>query len=212
MESCDLCAANFRASPCIFALFYPIGASKPAQQQAMEKNISELWDPANHCFVCGPSNPGGLRVRFRLEDSGGEPVCRAAFTPGPTHVGYSDMLHGGILYCLLDDVMANWGFLQGLRVHTARCEVRYRDAVPMDVGLRLEGRLLRRRGRMLEMEGKAFRNDNGALAATARARFMEARPGAHPPGFAGGAGRFEAGSMARRGAPDASNEPAPDER
>ena len=140
----------------------------------MENNAADLWDPANHCFVCGPSNPGGLRVRFRLEESGGELVCRAEFTPGPTHVGYSNMLHGGILYSLLDDVMANWGFLQGLRAHTARCEVRYRDAVPMGVRLRLEGRMLRRRGRMLEMGAKAFRDDNGALVATAQARFMSA--------------------------------------
>ena len=142
----------------------------------MEKIEDGLRDPANHCFVCGPSNPDGLQVRFRLDESDGdgdgELVCRAEFTPGPTHVGYSDMLHGGILYSLLDDVMANWSFLQGLRAHTARCEVRYRDAVPMGVRLRLEGRLLHRRGRMLEMEGKAFRNDNDALAATARARFM----------------------------------------
>ena len=142
----------------------------------MENNAT-LWDPANHCFVCGPSNPGGLRVRFRLSESDGERVCRAEFTPGPTHLGYSDMLHGGILYSLLDDVMANWSFLQGLRAHTARCEVRYREAVPMGVALRLEGRLLRRRGRMLEMEGKALRNDNGALAATAQARFMTADRG-----------------------------------
>lgn len=145
--------------------------------QRRRKSISELWDPANHCFVCGPSNPGGLRVRFRLEEEDGEQVCRAEFTPGPTHVGYSDMLHGGILYSLLDDVMANWSFLQGLRAHTARCEVRYRDAVPMGVGLKLEGRLLRRRARMMEMEGKAFRDDTGALVATAQARFMEARSG-----------------------------------
>ena len=143
-----------------------------AQKQSVKNNVGELWDPANHCFVCGPSNPGGLRVRFRLEEEGGEQICCAEFTPGPTHVGYSDMLHGGILYSLLDDVMANWSFLQGQRAHTARCEVRYRDAVPMGVGLKLEGRLLRRRGRMMEMEGKAFRDDNGALVATAQARFM----------------------------------------
>ena len=138
----------------------------------MNTNRADLWDPANHCFVCGPSNPGGLQVRFRLEENSGELICRAEFTPGPTHVGYSDMLHGGILYSLLDDVMANWSFLQGLRAHTARCEVRYRDAVPMGVSLMLEGRLLRRRGRMLEMQGKAYRADTKALAATAKARFM----------------------------------------
>lgn len=149
----------------------------PIMPQRRRKNISDLWDPANHCFVCGPSNPGGLRVRFRLDGEDGEQVCRAEFIPGPTHVGYSNMLHGGILYSLLDDVMANWSFLQGLRAHTARCEVRYREAVPMSVSLRLEGRLLRRRGRMLEMEGKAFRDDNGALAAAAHARFIEVPSG-----------------------------------
>ena len=42
------------------------------------------------------------------------------------------MLHGGILYSLLDDVMANWSFLRGQRAHTARCEIRYRDVVPME--------------------------------------------------------------------------------
>ena len=113
-------------------------------------------------------------MRFRLEEDDGAQVCRAEFTPGPTHVGYSDMLHGGILYSLLDDVMANWSFLQGFRAHTARCEVRYRDAVPIGVGLKLEGRLLRRRGRMMEMEGRAVREDNSVLAATAQARFMAA--------------------------------------
>ncbi|WP_446830946.1 PaaI family thioesterase [Candidatus Foliamicus sp.] len=140
----------------------------------MQKNSVDLQDPANHCFVCGPSNPGGLQVRFRLEGIGADMVCRAEFTPGPTHVGYSNMLHGGILYSLLDDVMANWSFLQGMRVHTARCEVRYREAVPLGVELKLEGRLTRRRGRMLEMEARAFRNDTGALAAAAQARFMAA--------------------------------------
>ena len=111
-------------------------------------------------------------MRFRLEEEDGAQICRAEFTPGPTHGGYSDMLHGGILYSLLDDVMANWSFLQGLRAHTARCEVHYRDAVPIGVGLKLEGRLVRRRGRMMEMQARAFRDDNGALAATAQARFM----------------------------------------
>ena len=150
-----------------------VNAVPRTQPQPMKNEVADLRDPANHCFVCGPSNPGGLQVRFRLEKGDGELICRAEFTPGPTHVGYSDMLHGGILYSLLDDVMANWGFLQGLRAHTARCEIRYRDAVPMGVGLKPEGRLLRRRGRMMEMEGKAFRADTNALAATAQARFME---------------------------------------
>ena len=64
---------------------------------------------ANHCFVCGPTNSQGLRIEFRLDGD----VCRAAFVPGEYHVGWDQTVHGGIIFCALDDVMANWLFLQG---------------------------------------------------------------------------------------------------
>jgi hypothetical protein len=32
------------------------------------------------------------------------------------------MTHGGLIYSALDDVMANWLFLQGARGHTAKCD------------------------------------------------------------------------------------------
>lgn len=57
---------------------------------------------ANHCFVCGQSNPMGLHVHFALVNE----VCVARFTPGPMHVGYAGLTHGGIVFSLLDDVMA----------------------------------------------------------------------------------------------------------
>ena len=56
---------------------------------------------ANNCFVCGPTNPVGLQIDFRMDGD----VCRAAFTPGENHVGWENMLHGGIMYSALDDVM-----------------------------------------------------------------------------------------------------------
>ena len=121
---------------------------------------------ANTCFVCGPDNPGGLQVDFRLEDQ----VCRAAFTPGPTHVGYDDQCHGGILFSLLDDVMANWLFLQGERAHTAKCEVRFRKPVAVGTPLELEGRLLKRKGKLAVLQGQALRGDE--VVAEAEATFM----------------------------------------
>lgn len=88
---------------------------------------TERRSDANRCFVCGPSNPIGLKIRFHLDDD----VCRGEFTPGEDHVGYDDVTHGGILYSALDDVMANWIFLRGARGYTARCEVRYRAPLPV---------------------------------------------------------------------------------
>jgi len=124
-------------------------------------------EDANHCFVCGPGNASGLKVAFHMD---GE-VCRADFTPGPDHVGWEDTIHGGILFALLDDVMANWLYLQDLRGHTARCEIRYRQPLRVGTPVRLEGRLVERRGRMATMAGCIDRED-GQRVAEAEARFM----------------------------------------
>ena len=123
---------------------------------------------ANHCFVCGPDNPGGLQIEFRIDGD----VCRATFRPGERHVGYNDMAHGGIVYSVLDDVMANWFFLQGVRAHTARCEIRYRQPLAIGDEISLEGRLVKRKGRVAVMEGRATRASDGKVVADATGSFM----------------------------------------
>ena len=123
---------------------------------------------ANQCFVCGPDNPLGLRLEFRMEDE----VCRTEFTPGPFHCGYDRLVHGGILYCALDDVMANWLFLKGERAHTARCEIRYREPCELGDSLALEGRLVRRKGRLAILTGIARRTGDNAVVAETEGTFM----------------------------------------
>lgn len=123
---------------------------------------------ANNCFVCGPTNPVGLRIEFRMD---GE-ICRASFTPGPDHIGYAEQVHGGIVYAALDDVMANWLYLRGERGHTAKCEVRYRQPVALGTRLELEGRLVKRKGPVAIMTGKAIREADGATVADAQGSFM----------------------------------------
>ena len=123
---------------------------------------------ANHCFVCGPGNPIGLRVKFRLD----EDVCRGEFTPGENHRGYDTLTHGGILFSLLDDVMANWLWLKGEQAFTARADVRYRSHLPVGTPVRLEGRCTRRKGRLAVMEGSVIRRDTGEVVAEATGSFM----------------------------------------
>lgn len=129
---------------------------------------------ANHCFVCGPDNPHGLRIRFWMEGD----LCRASFTPGDDTVGYDEMTHGGIIFSALDDVMANWLFLQGARAHTAKCEIRYRQPVPAGTRIELTGRLIKRKRRVAVMAGEARRAANDELVAEAQASFMVVDSGA----------------------------------
>lgn len=80
---------------------------------------------ANRCFVCGPDNPIGLRLRFEREGEG----VRAEFTPSELHVGYEGLVHGGILAALIDDALANVWFTKGEEAVTAKIEVRFRQEV-----------------------------------------------------------------------------------
>lgn len=122
---------------------------------------------ANGCFVCGPDNPIGLKIAFRLEDG----VCRAEFTPEPAHQGYDGVTHGGIVFSVLDDVMANWLFLKGVRAYSARSEIRYRDPLPVGTPLLLEGRLKKKKGRFVVLEGRAIRAGDGRTVAEAESTF-----------------------------------------
>ncbi len=124
--------------------------------------------PANNCFVCGPDNSAGLHLVFRLV--AGE--CVARFTPGDQHVGYPGVVHGGLIYSALDDVMANWLYLQGGRAYTARCHVRYHRTVAPGETLRLVGRPTSRGRKLIKMQGTAIRESDNEVVASTRATFV----------------------------------------
>src|SRR5512139_2354752 len=146
------------------ALFF----EKMRRSSSMGAGMDRLESAANRCFVCGSGNPIGLGVRFRLDGD----VCRAEFTPDERHMGYEGVTHGGILFSLLDDVMANWLWLQGERCFTARADIRYRAPLPVGTALRLESRLVRRKGRLAVVEGRLLRQDDGEVVAEATGSFM----------------------------------------
>ena len=127
-----------------------------------------LRDDGHNCFVCGPHNAIGLRVRFQMAGD----ICRGEFTPGRDHCGYDGITHGGILFSLLDDVMANWLYLKGLRCFTAKCEIRYRNPLPVGCRVLLAGKSLKRKRNVVVMEGLASRADTAEAIAECQASFF----------------------------------------
>ena len=126
-------------------------------------------EAATTCFACGPDNPIGLQIHFALDENG---HCIGEFTPGEHHVGYQNTVHGGIIYAALDDVMANVMYLQQRKAHTARCEIRYRQALEIGETILLRGWIEQERRRLLSMQGKAIRVSDQQLIADCEARFM----------------------------------------
>ena len=130
--------------------------------------MNDMRTDGNRCFVCGPVNSIGLKLVFRIEDD----VCRSEFSPSEMHCGYDGVTHGGIIFSVLDDVMGNWIHLKGIRAYTAKCDIRYKDNLPTGTKVRVEGRCIKRRGRLIVMEGKMIRDDTNEIVAETQASFM----------------------------------------
>ena len=130
--------------------------------------MNDIRSDANQCFVCGPSNSIGLKLTFKMD---GE-ICKSKFCPGVMHCGYDGVTHGGIIFSVLDDVMANWIHLKGIRAYTAKCDIRYKDSLPIGTDVAVEGHCLKQRNRLIVMAGRMIRADSGDLVAETQASFM----------------------------------------
>lgn len=125
-------------------------------------------EEATMCFACGPDNPIGLQIPFSLDKG----RCYGQFTASEYHVGYENTVHGGIIFSALDDVMANVLYLQGIKAHTARCEIRYRKALEVAQTIKLSGWIETEKRRLMVLKGEARTADDETLIADCEASFM----------------------------------------
>lgn len=134
------------------------------------KNMTSesLAASATMCFACGVDNPIGLRISFQMQDG----KCTGVFTPDENHVGYKNTVHGGIVYSALDDVMANVLYLQDIKAHTAKCEIRYRKALEVGQTINLTGWIEQERRRLVVLKGEARTTADDILIADCEASFM----------------------------------------
>ncbi|MCE2406693.1 MAG: PaaI family thioesterase [Pseudomonadales bacterium] len=109
-----------------------------------------------------------MNIKFRLEDE----VCRAEWQSSAAYMGYEGVTHGGIQFCLLDDVMANLLYLRGFTCVTAKADVRFRN--PLGIGEKVElfGRLINRRGPLAIIEGQIQLAKDETLIAESTGHFM----------------------------------------
>jgi uncharacterized protein (TIGR00369 family) len=112
------------------------------------------------CFVCGDKNPIGLNVPFYFKDD----KVVAEYTAGPNFQGYKDILHGGILSALLDEVMIRAILVREISCLTSEIKVRFKKMVKIGDKLSLEGRMIGEKGKLLLAEGKITNQDHEVVA------------------------------------------------
>lgn len=124
----------------------------------------------NYCFVCGQNNPKGLHLKVRYQP---EALAAEAEIALPReYQGWADVIHGGILATLLDELMAHavWRFAgAGL---TLSLEVRFHAPLKPGETIRVRGVLTSLNGRRRTAEADIFRVADGQKIASAQSRFL----------------------------------------
>ena len=108
-------------------------------------STAKLKVPSNHCFGCGKSNPGGMRLKFVYDEKIERFVCR--FRLGKRYTGPPGHCHGGIIATILDEAMGKVNRLHQVVALTREMTVHYIKPVPLNQALRVEAWERRKRGR-----------------------------------------------------------------
>jgi uncharacterized protein (TIGR00369 family) len=120
------------------------------------------------CFVCGPKNPIGLKLNFAQE---GKEV-KAEFTPQKNHQGWSGLVHGGIISCLLDEAMSYAALFSGVNTITAKMKSRFKRPARIGEKLAITAAVTRKTRRLVEARGEIRLKDGTPIADSIATMFI----------------------------------------
>jgi acyl-coenzyme A thioesterase PaaI-like protein len=138
----------------------------------MRHRVDRKQPNSKMCLVCGLKNLYGLKASFyELENQ----ELVALFTPHSEHQSYPHRLHGGLATAILDETIGRaimiryreniWGV-------TMEFTTRFRKPIPLDVELKVVGRITSDSGRMFEGTGELLLPD-GQVGASGVGKYLK---------------------------------------
>ena len=112
------------------------------------------------CFACGKENPVGLKLNFKWDGK----TAKAEFTPSKVHQGWSGIVHGGIIECLLDEAMSYATYFQGTSCLTAKMQARLRRPALIDEPLIITSSISKKTRKLVETKATISLNDGTPIA------------------------------------------------
>ena len=130
-------------------------------------------DEDHNCFACGPANPHGLHMTFQ---SDGEAVFSRLVVPDHLR-GWNNMVHGGIISTILDEVMS-WAAIHLIKsiIVTRKMSVDFLKPVFIGRQLTAEARVTEIRSRKEALLQGDLYNHEKQLCASARGSFALLKP------------------------------------
>jgi len=126
--------------------------------------------PHTHsCFVCGESNPIGLNLRFETDGR----IVQARFTPRPEHIGFKQVVHGGLIATVLDEIMV-WACVAQTKrfAYCAELTIRFQNPLrPGEETIATAELVANRRDRIFEVKSE-LKDRAGKILATATGKYI----------------------------------------
>jgi len=121
------------------------------------------------CFVCGEANPIGLRLKFETDGQ----VVRARFRPAPEHIGFKQVVHGGIIATVLDEIMV-WACAvpTGRFAYCVELNVRFARPARPGQDLTISAELTDNRRDRLFAASSRLADETGNVLATATGKYL----------------------------------------
>jgi len=122
----------------------------------------------NFCFGCGKDNPIGLKLDFKWDGK----TTRAEFTPSEFHQGWSGIVHGGIIICLLDEAMGYAALFEGMNCITASMQLRLRRPALIGEPLIITSSVTDNKRRLVKTEANISLKDGTPIAEATSTQFV----------------------------------------
>jgi acyl-coenzyme A thioesterase PaaI-like protein len=130
----------------------------------------KLEDDKN-CFVCGNKNSYGLQLRFTIDKDN---AMHTEFMPQKHHQGFKDIVHGGLIGLILDEIMVNLAWKMGKNVVTAEFNVRLKRIAKVREKLLFRGWIDREDNKIIYTKAEA-KNEHGTIIALASAKCFKVK-------------------------------------
>ncbi|MFC2022493.1 PaaI family thioesterase [Chloroflexota bacterium] len=124
------------------------------------------------CFGCGQANPIGLKLSFQRDGK----TARAEFTPTEFYQGWSGLVHGGIIICLLDEAMSYAAIFEGMHCITAKIQVKLKRPASINELLVITSSVTKKTRRLIETRAAVSLKDGTLIAEGTASHFVAHSP------------------------------------
>jgi uncharacterized protein (TIGR00369 family) len=111
------------------------------------------------CYGCGQDNPVGLRVPFEAHEGG----SLGRYTARAEHVGWTGILHGGVIFTLMDEALGWSLYFQKIAAVTAKAEARFHKPVAVGTDLIVRARVVKQNRRLFAAHAEIRTDDASSV-------------------------------------------------